>query len=170
MGLDISVYSNAVLVPFQHEYGEECWEAEHRRAFCYDGFERSLRGLEKDRCYTADYQFGFRAGSYSGYGEWRDLLCQYVYEDKKGRELWELAKTDPEKAQDVPFYELINFADNEGTIGSEAAKDLHLDFQGHLNIVRPKMEKLATWHAQSYDSWLKACMIAGNQNGMIVFH
>lgn len=170
MGLDISVFTNAVPVPFQHEYGEQCWEAEHHRAFCYDGFEHSLRGLEKDRCYTADYAFGFRAGSYSGYGEWRDLLCQCVYEDKKGQELWDLAKLDPEKAKDVPFYELINFADNEGTIGSEAASDLYHDFQDHLVIVRAKMERLDPWYAQSYDTWLKATMVAGNQHGMIIFH
>lgn len=133
MGLDITAYSNLKHVG-KHVKDTELNEGEpggaddwcyydgHVQAMAYDSFPQSFRGITvlgvkvagaskflDGGCYetTAEtHTHGFRAGSYTGYNRWReDLQRQF----NPGR--------DPEK----PFYELIWFADNEGTIGPEAA-------------------------------------------------
>ena len=75
MGLDIVSYEKVELVPHHARDADECYEAGHVYAFVYDGFERSLRGLEGERCYQpSGEQMHFRAGSYSGYNAFREAL------------------------------------------------------------------------------------------------
>ena len=51
-------------------------------------------------------EVGFRAGSYSGYNEWRAILCRMAH-GVDPAELWD----NPEKYKGKPFFELINFSD-----------------------------------------------------------
>ncbi len=87
MGLDITAYPTAVLLP-AHEWSEDCYDG-HARPFCYDGHQRSARNLlltdyHTDNggywtgpCYEVDHAkaFPFAAGSYSGYNAFREALC-----------------------------------------------------------------------------------------------
>ena len=71
---------------------------------------------------------GFRAGSYSGYNQWRNQLANLVGTTDK--RIWE----NPVPG---PFVELINFSDCEGTIDSKTSAKLAKDFQeyqGEANI------------------------------------
>jgi hypothetical protein len=71
MGLDVIAFEHATPVR-DHLDQTEC--DEHYVADA-DGFPQSFRGLEDGRCYElSGRQFGFRAGSYSGYNMWPVLL------------------------------------------------------------------------------------------------
>jgi hypothetical protein len=101
--------------------------------------------------YSFADSFRFRAGSYSGYNEWRRIL----------------AAARPNEAA---FEELIDFADNEGTIGTVASAKLHGDF------VRYREEVLARvppderdWFETSYNAWMQAFEIASD-GGAVKFH
>lgn len=158
MGLDITV------VPFveiteQHRFEGSCWEKGHIVADCSKGMERSLRGLESKRCYVAKEQsWSFRAGSYSGYNCWREELAKAAELDLE--DVW----VNPEIHTDDPFYELLDFADNEGTIGPEACADLAKDFEDLAVKYRMPQEC-----QELFDTWAMAFQDAAN-NGMIVFH
>ena len=91
-----------------------------------------------------------RAGSYSGYSAWRDDLRRQFNPD-----------TEPDK----PFYELIWFADNEGTIGPEAAADLLADFLAHADAYTPAME----YFRENYRDWTRAFELAAD-GGLVDFH
>lgn len=170
MGLDISVYEKAELTD-PHEQTDECWDNGHQWAFCYDGMEQSLRGLVPERCYytRGGKYFGFRAGSYGGYNQWREALSLAALGVAP-----ELVWQHPDDYRDKPFYELVNFADNEGTIGPEAAQDLYQDFVDQESKILAFWadnfdQNTREWFEQKYDDWIKAFDLARG-TGLVAFH
>lgn len=176
MGLDITAYRNAILLP-EHERNDDCYE-EHVLAFAYGCFPRSFRGLADadvtfefgrggepfvgGRCYDVSdsESIGFHGGSYTGYNRLRDALSQTFL----GVDAGTVAR-QPEQYVDEPFFELINFADNEGCIGPEAAADLLVDFEAGRQQWEAEHPDLLGW----YDEWITACRLAAD-NGLIKFH
>lgn len=180
MGLDITAYSRLKHIG-KHEKdialneGEPggpddfCYYDGHVQAYAYDSFPQSFRGipvLGKRAVSGGDYfieggcfehtpetvTHGFRAGSYGGYGQWRaDLQRQF----------------NPARVPDGPFYELIWFADNEGSIGPEAAKDLLEDFRLHFEHYMPPSSD--GWWLTKYRDWTKAFELAAD-GGLVDFH
>ena len=117
--------------------------------------------LMVDRVYGSSETFRFRAGSYSGYGHFRDWLARLAG--------WESAKAcwdDPRQAG--PFFELVNFADNEGVIGAKTASKLAEDFHEYERKALAESD-IEPWYHRSYTNWHIACDIAA-QNGAIDFH
>lgn len=118
MGLDIHYYSKIKEIESTEDYTIKS-NNEH--------FEYHLGSLKNDQCYetTKDSKHGsFRAGSYSGYNFWRNQLS--IMAGYPGvNYVWDRFDTTKEMK---PFYELINFSDCEGIIGSEISKKLYQDF------------------------------------------
>lgn len=168
MGLDINAYSH--LRPVGRHSKDWC-DDDHIRAFSYNEFPRSFRGIPvlgyeirssrvlDGGCYevtAATETVEFRAGSYGGYGMWRDHLMRTY---------------NPDCEWDKPFYELIWFADNEGVIGPEAAADLYADFCEHADVYAatesdPREQQ---YMQQKYQYWMRACELA-KEDGLIQFH
>ena len=174
MGLSITAYSRLKPVGRHTEEGEWCKNNDHVEAYTYASFPQSFRGIEVlsvvggdvgemcliGGCYeiTADTaKYAFSAGSYSGYNVWReDLQRQF----------------NPTCDPDGPFYELIWFADNEGTIGPAAAADLLVDFRRHSD--RYELPPVTTYPfpqdwRMTYNDFMCACELAAD-NGLIDFH
>lgn len=167
MGLDITAYSR--LKPVGKHTEGWCGDESHVEAYAYDCFPASFRGIPilgtaagsggdtfmVGGCYTVTGDtkiHRFRAGAYSGYGAWRDDLCRQF---------------NPDTKPDLPFYELIFFADNEGTIGPEAALDLLADFDLHVNLYDPPEH--IDYFREKYADWHEACRLAAD-SGLICFH
>jgi hypothetical protein len=179
VGLDITAYSRLKHLG-KHETVDDADGCEydaaynrvHVEAYAYAGFEASFRGipiLGTETYGTAQYPsefiaggcyevtpetqtHGFRAGSYSGYNAWRaDLQRQF----------------NPAVDEDGPFFELIYFADNEGCIGPEAAKDLLEDFRLHFE--RYMSGAHADYFTAKYQDWTRAFELAAD-GGLVDFH
>ncbi|MBU8594050.1 hypothetical protein [Bacillus subtilis] len=159
MGLDIRVFKNLTVVenPQLDEDGAvENWETEwtpgESMKWSEEHFPGCGEGVDPDKVYTWEESFSFRAGSYSGYGWWRRKL-----EEFKG---------------DTAFQELINFADNEGTIGPVVSKKLAKDFNEHADAAREYARTLGdtgeVW-LYLYDDWKKAFEMAA-ENGAVDFY
>lgn len=183
MGLDITAYSHLKHIG-QHEkdpalnegepgsLNDWCYYENHVEAFAYDCFPASYRGLPVLRT-EREFVFGgcyettehtkihkFCAGSYGGYNAWRKALAnQFNPQPEVPGESYG-GEPDPEK----PFYELIWFADNEGTIGPDAAKDLLVDFREHADTYAP----FPRFH-DPYQDWLRAFELAAD-GGLVRFH
>lgn len=180
MGLDIIAYGIATPVgalddvaPISDDGVPTSWcphndpdaDPIHVMAFAYKSFEWSMRGLQPGRCYVVDNSFHFAAGSYSGYGAWRCDLARVVLSVSAIEEVW----NDVEHYRDEPFFELIHFADNEGTIGPEAALDLAQDFDEWRAVyVAAHSDDSHDWDVQKYDEWTKAFKIAAG-TGLVEF-
>jgi len=113
-------------------------------------------GLESGR-YTFDKSVSFRAGSYSGYNQWRDWLAK-LSGWKSAEACWGVTHSKG------PFYELINFSDCSGVIGPATSKKLAKDFADYENKV-PRAD--AHFH-DLYLKWKEAFELAAD-DGAIVF-
>lgn len=84
----------------------------------------------KDIVLEVEHTWSFRAGSYSGYNEWRRKLAALVgIEDV--REFWTRTEGLEQAGKEPtgPFWQLIHFSDCEGAIGPTVAKKLVKDFE-----------------------------------------
>ncbi|MFE3795597.1 hypothetical protein [Nocardia tengchongensis] len=164
-----------MLVP-KHVRDEDFCE-EHLRAFAYSCFPRSFRGLaDPDHVFDfGDDESEFIGGrcyevsgsethsieeAYTGYNQRRDQLSLLFLGVGAGA-----VAENPERYEDGPFFELINFADNEGCIGPEAAANLLADFEAGRATVESSAPDLLAW----YDNWTTACRLAAG-TGLIDFH
>ena len=100
---------------------------------------------------------GFHAGSYGGYNRWRDVLDQ--------------------AREDLPSYafeELIEFADNEGTIGPSISLKLRDDFVRYAEQVKAKVTEIVKYEddraywLKLYEHWTKAFTLAAD-GGCVIF-
>lgn len=150
MGLDITAFA-------QHYPSDE-----DRGTFAYinPDFPGQADDVKEGYYVSCGDSLYFRAGSYSGYNEWRRWLAGLV-------------GTTPEKVwgdkPQIPFYELIDFADNEGTIGPAVSAKLRDDFLNNLEKARnDETAKNEPYYFQKYICWLNAFTIAA-QDGMVMF-
>lgn len=162
MGLDIVAHSKIEPVTDLPEDEDDRYEAGFIRAYVLTGFDQSLRGLEDGQWYrsTGD-TLHFCAGSYSGYNHFREALSRAVY-DVDPATVW----ANPDAYRDRPFFELINFADNEGTIGPEAAADLAADFDEWADTVHERLDD--DYYRAKYDEWRAAFHLAAG-SGLVNF-
>jgi hypothetical protein len=73
-----------------------------------------------------EFEFHFRAGSYSGYNHWRNSLAQMASYNSQDDVRDGILNGTITRG---PFLELIYFADNEGYIGPVVAAKLAKDFE-----------------------------------------
>jgi len=164
MGLAITAYRQLGLAPDAEldKYGDpvdydKYWKPSAPSiAWAEKHFPGRSQGVDPDAIYAFADAHKFRAGSYSGYGHWRDKLA----------ELAGLKDEDRDRlAEGRPFAELVFFADNEGVIGHVVAAKLLQDFREHL----PRAEAIGGYFLEAYRHWLKAFEYAAD-GGAVDFH
>lgn len=130
MGLDIIVYSKlehqrderveevmeSLFSPLGEEIIEICEEEENLR--CSD------MAIGKWHRTDATQEAHFRAGSYSGYNQFRNLLAQ-AFHGVDAEAIW----SDEDSFEGTPFYEMINFSDCDGVFGPTDSAKLYQDFE-----------------------------------------
>jgi len=191
MGLDISVISQ--IKPIFIPEGIELWSNEYYEWEEKQDIEGSIwnfrpnpyfpeqsKGLPNSFGYGTGEEYSFRAGSYSGYGEWRDLLARVAL-DMGSEGVWNKIDSG-EGYSEIPFSEVINFSDADGVIGPVASKKLHNDFVNYEKDIMKKLDRYYLkfedfeidgetyqWFKQKYNDWKEAFRIASN-NGAVIFH
>lgn len=149
MGLDIRAFKKLkeVINPQYDEDGELLdWENQWKPGVSMEWSESVWPGKGKPLHPQAVYEweecFEFRAGSYFGYNQWRDWLNDF--------------------AGNTAFQELIDFADNEGVIGSELSTKLYEDFCTYHDKAKEYSKKLTygEWWFEKYCEWEKAFELA----------
>jgi len=150
MGLDIRAYRRLSPAPDaarnKHGYVEDC------DRFVQLHPNQAFPGRADDIIAGVPHSFaetmGFRAGSYSGYGDWRRALARLV--GRSAEDIWD----NPTPG---PFVELINFSDCEGVIGAAVSAKLAKDFADHQDEAGS-----AGWFAGLYTLWRKAFEMAAD--------
>lgn len=128
-------------------------------------------GIAIGTAYHAAESFDFRAGSYGGYGTWREQLAKLAgyppteHRDHDGK-IEMLCAAACWNGATGPFSELINFADNEGTIGPVVARKLAADFAQFEEQAKAARDG---WFSDRYRDWKRAFEMAA-QDGAVEFH
>lgn len=167
MGLDITAYRGLTLDP---DATDEDDYTTHLDVYPNPHFPGREAPLGKGR-YRFKESTSFRAGSYSGYNQWREWLATIagyapVSDNEHGAGNYKTHSAGAWAATEGPFWELINFADNEGTIGTDAAKKLAKDFADYADKA---LDGAGGWYAQMYEQWRAAFEMASD-NGAVDFH
>ena len=134
MGLDITAISEIepVEIPedielWSDEYYD--WEEEQNfpgsvwNLYQSSNFPEQGEGLPNGSVVSKGEEFGHRAGSYSGYNEWRRMLARAAL-GMSDEEVWNKIDSGVSYSE-VPFGELINFSDADGVIGPIASQKLY---------------------------------------------
>lgn len=159
MGLDITAYKNLKKVenPILDEDGyPENWESNWLPGASMKWSESVWpgrgEGVDPDTTYSFEEEYDFRAGSYSGYNWWRDNLRTI--------------------SNGAAFRELIDFADNEGVIGTVVSRKLAEDFEsweGRAASYANNLGEEGKYWIDRYRCWKKAFQMA-SENGAVDFH
>ena len=112
----------------------------------------------------------FRAGSYSGYNRFRKLLSKGVA-DVDVDTLWE----NEAQYKDSPMFEMINFSDCEGILGTGVCQKLYpqfvdnrVKFENYLKSEFGQDVNTVIWEMETYDNFTEAFKL-GSQNGIVVY-
>lgn len=161
MGLNISSYSKLVKIAEEDiEFGDYGLPINNRirSFFSNPDYPYHLSGLDNSHFYLCKGEvFGFRAGSYKTYNEWRNDLARLIgFIDQQ--QVWKTKSL-------VPFGELINFSDRDGSIGYIVASKLAKDFLEYDQLAK---EVSIPFFYEKYQDWKRACEIA-SKSGAIIF-
>ncbi|WP_175948106.1 hypothetical protein [Burkholderia pyrrocinia] len=169
-GLDITAYSGLVIVESPALSSDGAPQGKNQVILDPGNFPDRFRGLEAGKVYQFASSFDFRAGSYSGYNAWRNELAKLAgYQPSMAvrNKAVELRYDETVwKLDHGPFWELIDFSDAEGTIGSDVCRKVYQDFVQYRNQAA---QDFAPYFYESYVDWMKAFEMCAN-NGAIVFH
>jgi hypothetical protein len=182
MGLDITAYRGLVEAKGKEaidESGEFLYDEGWTRFYPSDDFPGRADDIKDGQAYKAAEEFGFRAGSYSSYSRWREQLAELAgypaavaagavtAEERSYRESFPHAAAAWEGgAEQLPFYELVNFTDCDGVLGTAVSAKLAKDFAAfqHKADAHPD-----PWFAGLYTHWRKAFEMASDK-GCVVFN
>ncbi len=165
MGLDIRAYNQIEFVCEGSALNVESPEAKglvYLYAFPGEIFQARADGFKDGFYKVHGAQLIFRAGSYSGYNQWRNILSEIML-GTSANSVWET----PKEFEGYPFYELINFADNEGIIGPKTSMKLSLDFEMHREKIAERA-RFQMWILETYDHFAEAFKLASD-NGVVEF-
>lgn len=122
---------------------------------------------------TYDYADSMRGWSapYSSYGEWRNQLAALAgypaVDHADGRRgVRKLHTAGAWAMNGGPFWELINFADNEGCIGAVVSAKLARDFAEHQSKADAHSDP---WFRERYAQWRSVFEFAAD-GGAVEFH
>lgn len=131
-------------------------------------FPGRIEPLENGGMYECEASGHFRAGSYSGYNDWREQLAELagypaIQSERDGKGLRH--DSGAWAATGGPFWELINFFDCEGTIGTKVCQKLAVDFQQYKGCAEKHPDER---FRDLYAEWQEAFETAAN-NGAVHF-
>lgn len=115
-------------------------------------------------CCEEENSFVFRAGSYFGYNAVREIFSD-VGMGVLPQEVWD----NPKKYEGKPFYEIVDFSDCSGAIGTSACQKLLADFRAYQTQLEEALDPLLEKKAADYiANWIHALELAAD-NGVLLF-
>jgi len=164
MGLDISV--SKIKEVSEDFYGEEGGYTVN------EDFKEHSKNLDEHKFYDQDGDrlYHFHAGAYSGYGQWRRLLCDLYYKINVN-EFW----NNYDDYASKPFSEIINFSDCEGIIDWEMSAKLYKDFADNRQLLKSRLKEYTGVLSENrffdlYDDFMKAFMLASENKACVLYH
>ena len=156
MGLDVRTYGNIKLAENEEE-------ADFTAYVIDEDWKHKIKNLQDGKAYTGDVVFRGVSYPYSAHNRFREKLVRLVGRedllDNEGRIKW------GELPSEIPFYDLINFADNEGCLDWEVSNTIYSDFEKYNEKAKLEMNE---YYYSKYETWLETFKSVKN-DGVVVF-
>ncbi|NHT75896.1 hypothetical protein G8E10_09410 [Rhizobiaceae bacterium CRRU44] len=173
MGLDVTAYSKLSKIDDVKYLDGDVYdktltvvapEAYDLVVYVSRDFPGREEGLEDRGVYQAEESFGFRAGSYGGYNDFREELAKLAgYPSVPGDSERHNHSRGAWAAKGGLFWELIKFSDCDGTIGPVVSKKLSEDFRTFDADAQTHGD---AWFYQRYQEWKKAFELAADDGAV----
>lgn len=162
MGLDVRVYKNIELVENIDEENED-WDF---TAFVIDdSWLYKIKNLINRGQYKGKTSYRGVSYPYSSHSRFRESLIKLIGRtdllDDEGKIIW----GDIVVNTDIPFFDFIDFADNEGVLDWEVSSKIYDDFVKYNDLASNSMDK---YTYSKYVTWLETFQDA-KDNGVVVF-
>ena len=171
MGLDITAYRNLTPAPIEgFDADGEPLQGDAIRLYRNGDFPGRADDINELLAYVPQEYFAFHAGSYGGYNQWREQLAELA-----GYPMGEYVRFGVKSesrcvacwnGEQGSFSELINFADNEGVIGTAVSAKLAQDFAEHQDKADAHPDER---FRDRYADWRRAFEMAAD-SGAVSFH
>jgi len=156
MGLDVRTYGNIKITENEED-------ADFKAFVIDESWKHKVKNLQYGKLYTGDEVFRGVSYPYSSHMRFREALVKLVGRvdllDLEGKIKWN------ELPKDIPFYDLINFADNEGCLDWEISEIIYSDFLRHNETAKLTMN---IYDYSKYATWLETFKSA-KDDGVVVF-
>ena len=156
MGLDVRTYGNIKLAENEED-------ADFTAYVIYEDWKHKIKNLQDGKAYNGDVVFRGASYPYSAHNRFRENLVKLVGRedllDSGGKIKWD------ELPSEIPFYDLIDFADNEGCLDWEVSNTIYSDFVKYNEKAKLEMNE---YDYSKYKTWLETFKFAKN-NGVVVF-
>lgn len=160
MGLDVVAYERVDRLS-ETPAPDDVWATWFQAVVADESMRGALAGLEPNAYYRPTGEVcDFRAGSYSGYNEWRAELCRRAL-GAEPEDVWNA----PDEYHDQPFFLLVNFSDCDGVFGHEAAARLADEFEKERERVCSNSD---LHFRRLYDQWAKAFDLASGEGAVVL--
>ena len=157
MGLDVRVYGNIKLA--------ENEEQADFIAYVIDkNWKHKIKNLEDHKGYTGDVVFRGVSYSYSLHSRFREKLIKLIDREDLLNNNGEIKWCD--LPSEIPFYDFIDFADNEGCLDYEVSSIIFNDFKKFKDKAKLEMNE---YDYSKYETWLETFKTAKNY-GVVVFN
>ena len=161
MGLDVSVYKNVKTTNSEEDYDFV--------AFVIDeDWKYKIKNLENRARYKGEMCDASISYAYGSHNRFREHLVRMMGRDdllsNRGEIKWDQLCEEKE----LPFYDFINFADNEGCLDWETNKKLYGAFVEWKNKAI-KYAESELYFDGNYKNWLNIFK-SGKEKGVVVFH
>ena len=156
MGLDVRTYGNIKLAETEEE-------ADFIAYVIDEDWKYKIKNLQDGKSYNGDVVFRGVSYPYSTHNRFRERLIKLIDRedllDSEGKIRW------VELPSEIPFYDLINFADNEGCLDWEVSSTIYNDFEKFKEKAKLEMNEC---DFSKYETWLETFKSAKN-DGVVVF-
>jgi len=157
MGLDVRTYGNIKLADNEKD-------ADFMAYVINEDWKHKIKNLQDGKAYNGDDVFSGVSYSYSSHNRFREKLVKLIGRkdllDSEGKIKWD------ELPAEIPFYDLINFADNEGCLDWEVSNTIYSDFEKYNEKAKLEMH---SFDYSDYLTWLETFKSAKNNQGVVVF-
>ena len=163
MGLDIMVYKNVKTTDSEEEY-------QFTAIVIDENWDYKIKNLEYGKNYTGEIVNASVSYGYSTHNRIRESLIKIIGRNylllKDGKIDWN--KLEYEHESEMPFYELINFADNEGCLDFEISTKLHSQFvEWQDEAVKHLSDN--DYFKEKYFDWMNVFEKGKEINSVVVF-
>jgi hypothetical protein len=157
MGLDVITYGNIKLAKNEED-------ADFVAYVINEKWKHKVKNLQYGKAYNGDVIFKGVSYSYSTHSRFREGLVRLIGRedllDSGGKIKWNKLPAE------IPFYDLINFADDEGCLDWEVSSTILSDFEEYNEKAKLEMNP---FDYSKYETWLETFKYAKN-NGVVVFY